>query len=112
MTKTFATAALALAAIALPLGAAHASEGRSVSISYADLDLSSQAGQEIFDRRIERAVQAVCGTMQGRPSLDAAVRKCQQETQVSANKSRDLAIANYGRTQLAGADREIRLVIR
>lgn len=112
MTKTFTTAALALAATLLPLGAANAAEPRAADVSYADLDLSSAAGQAIFDRRIENAVEAVCGTMEGRPTFDRAVRECQKDTRIAAYKSRDLAIANYGSGRLAAKSRTIRLVAR
>jgi UrcA family protein len=112
MTKTFAVAAIAFAAIALPLSATSAAEPRSADVSYAELDLSSEAGRAIFDRRIETAVEAVCGKMQGKPTFDRAVRDCQQETRIAAMKSRDLAVAAYGRDGLVRADRKIRLVAR
>ena len=112
MTKTFTTAALALAATVLPLSAAHAGEPRAADVSYADLDLSSEAGQAIFDRRIERAVEAVCGKMEGKPTFDRAVRECQAETRIAAKTSRDIAVAEYGRERLASKDRKIRLVAR
>lgn len=108
MTKTFATAALAIAAVAMPLSVAHASEGRNVTVSYADLDLSSKAGQQIFDRRIERAIESVCGRMTGRPTFDASTRDCQLETQAVAKSSRDVAVANYGNASLAAGERKIR----
>lgn len=116
--KTLSGAALAAAAaLALPLGAAQAagqdSAEREITISYADLNLASQAGQMILDERIEDAIVKVCGTYEGRPTFDAAVRKCQQQTRINAMQSRDLAVANYGRAQLArGERREIRLVAR
>lgn len=112
MTKTFASAAIALAALALPFSAAQANEGATVSVSYADLDLSSKAGQDIFDRRIERAIEQVCGRMIGRPTFDASVRKCQTETKVSAQQSRDLAVESYGDVRLARSDRQIRFAIK
>lgn len=116
MTKTFTAAAIALAAFALPLtaplSAAQANEGATVSVSYADLDLSSEAGQEIFDRRIDRAIEQVCGSLTGRPTFDASVRSCQLETQAVAKQSRDLAVANYGDERLARTDRRIRFAVK
>ncbi|QIQ86034.1 UrcA family protein [Erythrobacter sp.] len=112
MTKTITTAAITFAASLLPLSAANAAEPRSADISYADLDLSSEAGQAIFDRRIEAAVEAVCGRTEGRPTFDRAVRECQAETRIAAKTSRDLAVAKYGQQQLARKDRKIRLVAR
>ena len=111
MTKTFNAAALALAATLLPLSAVNSAEPRSADVSYADLDLSSAAGKAILDRRIESAIEAVCGKMEGKPTFDGGVRECQQETRIAAMKSRDLAIAAYGK-RLASKDRKIRLVAR
>lgn len=110
--KTITAALTAAAAFALPIHAANASEGQAVSISYADLNLASEAGQSILDRRIENAIEDVCGQLQGRPTFDSAVRKCQMQTRTTAMKSRDVAVANYGRTQLAQDDRVIRFAVR
>ena len=112
MTKIFSTADIALAAPFLPLSASSAAEPRSADVSFAGLDLSSEAGQAIFDRRIENAVEAVCGSLTGKPTFDGAVRQCHKETRITARKSRDLAIANYGRGRLAESERKIRLVVR
>ncbi len=112
--KNFTAVALtAAAALALPLSAANASEPRTVSISYGDLNLSSKAGQAILDRRINAAVEAVCGRIENRPTFDSAVRQCQSETRLTAQQSRDIAVASYDNGQLASNDRrEIRLVAR
>lgn len=110
--KTFAAATAAFAAIALPMSAANASEPRSATISYADLDLGSAAGQAIFDRRIANAVEQICGPLQNKPLFDRAVRECRAETMRTAMQSRDLAVANYSAQQLARNNREIRLVAR
>ena len=112
--KTFTTAAFAIAAAAaLPMSAANASAERSVNVSYADLNLSTEAGQRVFDRRIENAIEELCGKLEGRPTFDSSVRRCQMETRVAAMQSRDIAVASYNTTQLARGDRrEIRLVIR
>lgn len=112
MTKTFATAALAIAAIAMPLSAAQASEGSSVTVSYADLDLSSEAGRDVFDRRIDRAIESVCGRMTGRPTFDSSIRTCQLETQAAAKESRDFAVANYGDARFAQNERKIRFAAK
>jgi UrcA family protein len=111
--NTFAAATFALATVALPLTAANASEPRAATISYADLNLSSEEGQAILDRRIANAVEQVCGKLENRPTFDAPIRKCQQETILTARQSRDLAVADYtgGRLALRG-QREIRLVAR
>ena len=58
-----AAATLALAA-ALPAQAT-ASETKQVSVSYSDLDLSTEDGRVALERRIEQAAQEMCG-MDGR----------------------------------------------
>lgn len=112
MTKTFKTAAITLAATLLPLSAANATEPRSVEVSFADLNLSQEAGQKILNQRIENAVEAVCGKLTGKPTFDGVVRACQTETRFAAYNSRDLAIANYGSERFASMSRKIRLVAR
>jgi UrcA family protein len=55
VTKTLAsTIALAL------LGAASGAQAQTAEIRYADLDLSSPAGQAAFERRVEGAARRVC----------------------------------------------------
>lgn len=110
--KTITAALTAAAAFALPIHAANAAEGQTVSISYADLNLASEAGQSILDHRIENAIDDVCGKLEGRPTFDSAVRKCRMQTRTSAMQSRDVAVANYGRTQLAQNARIIRFAVR
>jgi UrcA family protein len=110
MTKTFTAAALAIAATLLPISAANAAEPRSVIVSYDGLDLSSRAGQAIFDRRIEKAVETVCGQLTNKAMLDGHIRECRQETLATARMSRDFAVANFGRERFAKAPRTIRFV--
>ena len=45
---------------ALPDAAFADSTGQSVTVRFADLDLSSAAGQQKLERRIERAARQVC----------------------------------------------------
>ncbi len=46
---------------ALPEAASANSDGQSVMVRYADLDLSTVAGQQKLERRIARAASQVCG---------------------------------------------------
>ncbi len=55
MTKTL-TAAITLAL----LGAASAAQAQTAEVHFADLNLSSQAGQAELDRRVEGAARRVC----------------------------------------------------
>lgn len=45
---------------AIPDAASAASTGQSVIVGFADLDLSTAAGQQKLERRIERAARQVC----------------------------------------------------
>ena len=56
-------------------------------VSYADLDVSTAAGQARLERRIQAAVRDVCGAA---PSYDLARRQAVQEciTETSANVQR------------------------
>lgn len=92
----FAAAALVSAATTTPLIAKPASpEVRTVS--YADLDLSTSAGQARLERRIQAAVRDVCGMA---PSFDLArrqaVRECVAETRANVQAPGPLAAGLFG----------------
>ena len=79
----FAAATLASALSATPVFAKAATPGVRV-VSYADLDLSSSAGQARLEQRINAAVRDVCGEA---PSFDLArlraVKQCRIETRAN-----------------------------
>ena len=88
-------AALAMvAALGLALPAAPAlAQQQSVGVEYADLDLSSEEGQETLDRRITQAAKDVCGANEsemGSRIKSREVRRCvksakkQVRTQIAA----------------------------
>lgn len=107
------TAAFALtAAIAAPAVSAQAApQGRSVTVPIADLNLNSQSGRDVLDRRIANAVETVCGQVSGPLAYRTAAKKCQAKTMAVAKQSRDLAVAEYETKRFAKAqDRVIRLV--
>ena len=60
--KTFAitAAALGLAVTAGPVLAAGPAETSTTKVSFAGLDLDTPEGQEMLDRRIDRAAREVC----------------------------------------------------
>jgi UrcA family protein len=99
MMKTlFTLAAAALALVAAPAAAqGPASANAPLVVSYADLDLSSEAGVRALDRRIWTAVEQACGAVS---DFDLAgknqVRDCQDETLALARAQRDVAIAAAG----------------
>lgn len=105
-------AALALAGTtALGMtGAAHAaSEAPGVTVSFADLNLATETGTRIFDRRIEAAVRKACGGDMPRDlDLRRGYLSCIEETSASARPARDLAVRSYRQGSLAANDRVIR----
>jgi UrcA family protein len=63
-------------------------------VSYADLDLSTEAGVRTLDRRILTAVQQACGASSDfDPAGKNRIRECQAETLAQARAQRDVAIA-------------------
>ena len=89
---TFALASLAIGSFASPAHA-NAAENRAV-VEYGDLNLTSSAGQAVFERRLERAIQQVCQT-QGSRSVRVAseARQCMQEKRAELAPVRDTIIA-------------------
>ncbi len=97
--KTFLTLAAATHALVASPAAAQSpiSANGQLVVSYADLDLSSEAGVRTLDRRIRTAVVQACGPVS---DYDLAgknqVRDCQDETLALARAQRDVAIAAAG----------------
>jgi len=67
----------------------------SATVQTADLDLSSQAGQQALNHRLTQAVKEVCGTAS---DVDIAgkneVRRCRVETLAALSAERDQRIAS------------------
>lgn len=85
MTRQLKTLAFAAALSALAAGVAHAQTVVSIdrvtqsqSVSYADLDLSSQAGMKTLTARINSAAKTVCGPApeyrESRTGYDACIK--------------------------------------
>lgn len=114
MTKTsniIAAAAIALAVSSAPTTAGD--KATQVEVSYADLNLESQVGQEILDRRLRNAVEIACGGP-AQPNLvfGRAVHKCIAKMMPIAEAEAELAVASYKTQRLALRDRKIRFAIR
>lgn len=62
MTKISFVLGLALCAFPAQALLADAGSPRSVTVSYADLDLTTAKGKKSLDRRIGRAIETVCGS--------------------------------------------------
>jgi len=92
---TLAAAASTIAFFATP-GATQApiSAGGQLVVSYADLDLNSEAGARTLDRRIRTAVQQACGPVSDfDPAGKNRARDCQEQTLAAARAQRDIALA-------------------
>lgn len=98
MQKLLILAALAAASTGQPASAQTVPAHPSVAVQHRDLDLRSEAGVKALDRRIWRAVVAVCGTA---PDYDIEgkneVRECRRDTRRVASAQADLAIAGAAR---------------
>lgn len=70
MHRSLVVAAVFFAAAAI----APAAQARETRISYADLNLSSQAGAQAFEARVRHAARRVCGDGVGRVSLREATQ--------------------------------------
>lgn len=63
-------------------------------VSYADLDLSNEAGVRTLDRRVRNAVRKVCGSLNGVPlSQRRAVAQCYASAQQAAERNVETVIA-------------------
>lgn len=95
--KTIVTAAaFAVALFVVPASAqpAHA-DMKTQAISYADLDLGTEAGVKALDQRIRAAVKAACGIasdadLEGQNEL----RRCRAEATARAELQRSQAMAS------------------
>lgn len=100
MQKLLILAALAAVSTGQPVSAQTAPANPSVAVAHRDLDLRTEAGTKTLDRRIWRAVVAVCGTA---PDYDIEgkneVRQCRRDTRHVASAQADLAIAGASRNQ-------------
>jgi UrcA family protein len=89
-----ALAALATAAELLVPTVSHAAEVPSVRVSYADLNLATDFGQDKLQRRIAFAAGQVCGTSDPRDLIFArAVTYCRTETTADVQPAFEAAVA-------------------
>ena len=83
-----------------------AEEPISVQVSYADLNLSSQPGQQALQRRIAFAAQSVCGVGDHRDlKFASAVVDCRAGTIADARPAYEAAVAaaRHGTVEVLGA---------
>ena len=93
--KTLITAAAALAASAFSAAPAVAqTPDRTVVVRFADLDLSTRAGQASLDRRLASAVTYLCGTPSAAdPDGRRTVRACRTDLHAAIAPQRAAALA-------------------
>lgn len=100
MSKLLILAALAAAPLAQPAFAQPAPAPQTALVAHADLDLATEKGARTLDRRIWRAVVAVCGAA---PDYDLKgkndVRECRRETRAIASSEARQVIADAARAR-------------
>jgi UrcA family protein len=92
--KTITLFAMAIAAIAAAPAQASEPEAATSIVHTADLDLSSQVGQQELNQRLAQAAREVCGTASP-ADLEGykTVRQCRQQTVAAAIAQRDQLLA-------------------
>lgn len=103
--------AAALGAVLLVALPAAAGTGKSTRVFYSDLDLTAPAGKKALERRIARAVDAVCGSPAHSRDLVANGhrKRCVATTLESARPAVELALRNAATRQLAARDQNVRV---
>lgn len=89
-----AAAALGAAAVFVAPAAAE-----TVGVKYADLDLSTHAGQQELERRIDSTARAACDMDEvrtGRLTPSTAQRQCYKETKASVHDRMAKLISGHG----------------
>lgn len=98
MTKLLILAALTAASFGSPAFAQPAPANPTAVVQHHDLNLRTEAGARTLDRRIWRAVVAVCGAA---PDYDIEgkndVRQCRRETRSLASAQAERVIAGAAR---------------
>ncbi|QHL90739.1 UrcA family protein [Sphingomonas changnyeongensis] len=90
-------------AFAAAIEVAPVGDGRSVDVAYGDLDLSTAKDQARLARRIDRAVEQVCGAVARAPLAQRqAISACQQDAITAAGLEVKNAVARAeGRVRVA-----------
>lgn len=103
-TAFSAIVAAALGTITL-VGPAHAAEAPRVSVSFADLDLTSEAGRATLERRIDRAAEAACAGAKANTGtrIQSTYRACLKEARGNVAKQVERAVASARTDSVAEA---------
>ncbi len=92
-----------LLGVALMAGPALAATPDTVKVSYADLDLHSRAGVARLDRRLEAAINRVCGKSDGSALGYSLTSKCFAAAHKSVAVQRDAVLAMVERSDRTAA---------
>lgn len=102
MNRIIATLALAAAVTAAAPASATDPTTRTVKLRYADLDLATRSGRAVLDRRVDAALERVCGS-QG-PTVnneERKIAKCRAEAVARIARIAPRVAAARDGTQLA-----------
>ena len=98
LKPVLAIAAVAVASALVVPTVSQAAESRSVRVSYADLNLASDRGQQSLQRRIKYAAVTVCEIEDSRElALAAATKGCRSAAIADARPAYEAAVAAYRR---------------
>ena len=99
------TIALLAASLLFAIPMAANAQTRSVSVSSADLNLASKAGQTALQYRIARAIDTVCGSAHGRTTAEAqAYAACSKQARAGAATQFDTVVAKAQMSTKVAAD--------
>lgn len=94
MKTIIALAALTVASAVVVPTVSQAAETNSVRVSYADLNLGSDTGQQVLQRRIAGAARTVCVIEDSREmALRSATNACRSDAIASARPAYEAAVA-------------------
>jgi len=99
-------AALTVAAVLVVPTVSQAADTNSMVVSYADLNLASQAGTQVLDRRIASAAEAVCGYQESLQfALVTATKACRKDAIEATRPAYEAAVtaARHGTVIVGGA---------
>ena len=100
-----AAALVASLNIGLVAAPAFAQAPAGITVSFADLNLSSVAGRDILDRRIAGAAEQLCGQYRAvELGWAAAVENCRAETIALTQPQRNAAMGLRGTVQVSQAN--------
>lgn len=100
---------IALPALALAAAAPAAAEPVSVAVSYGDLDLTRDAGRQLLEHRLDRAVRKICGVRAPIRELArmSAWKECVAEARSSYRDQVELALNVANARRVARLDEKI-----